>query len=262
MGQARRRRCEFRGGAGLKEKYRPTSPCLEEFEPKSPNQKNCEICQPFARRARNASEANAKYQAAPKKFARRAQQYRRKRADAAGRQFRRVGSVQKCGYRDKRGRRGEGCEIKYKLRSSSQKYCDRCQLRADAERARDYRDKHPEKEKARSTARWKTVRERLAKIKGGELIPVRPIEEGTRMNIRLAARLLRQGLNPYRMTDELYPPSSAFSGLSKREKAADRAKRFDRTKKFLRYHRDRIELEMAAAVTPPPDLSTEIHSLP
>jgi len=255
------KRCEFQGGAGLEEKYRPKSACLGDFEPNSPNQKNCEICKPFARRAHNAIEANAKYQADPKKYAKRAREHRWKKSRAAGRPCRRIGSTQRCEYRDKRRRRPEGCQIKYKVRSSAQRYCDPCQLRADADRAQDYRDKHPEKEKARQTSRWKTVREQLEKIKAGELIPARPIEQGTRENIQLAARLRREGLKPYQMTDLLYPPPSAFSELSKTQKAADRAKRFDRTKKFLRYHEDRIDLEMRR-VPPPSDLSTEIHSLP
>jgi hypothetical protein len=255
------KRCEFQGGTGLKEKYRPTSPCLNEFEPNSPNQKNCEICRPFARKAHNAIEAASKYRADPKKSAQKAREYRWNRRKAAGRQCRRIGSMQRCEYRDKRGKRSEECEIKYKVRSSAQRYCDPCRLRADADRAQDYRDKYPEKEKARQRARWKTMREQLAKIKAREFIPVRPIEEATMQKIRLSARLLREGLKPYQMTDQLYPPSAAFSQLSKKEKAADKAKRFDRLKKLLRYHQDRIDLEKLR--TPPsPELSTEIHSLP
>jgi hypothetical protein len=177
MSPRAKRRCQFQGGAGMEEKYRPKSPCLNEFEPSSPNQRNCDVCRPFARRAHNAVEANAKYQADPRKYAKRARENRWKQRKIAGRPCRRIGSMRRCEYRDKRGRRGEGCEIKYELRSSAQRYCDPCQLRADADRAQDYRDEHPEKEKARQKARWKTVREQLAKIKNGEFMP-KPVSPG------------------------------------------------------------------------------------
>ena len=170
------KRCEFQGGAGLEEKYRPKSACLGEFEPSSPNQKNCEICRPFARRAHNAIQANAKYRTDPKKYAKRARKNRWRRKKATGRPCRRIGSMQRCEYRDKCGKRGEGCEIKYKLRSSAQRYCDPCQLQADADSAQEYRDTHKSEVARRDRERHKREREALAKIKTGELVrkPVSP----------------------------------------------------------------------------------------
>jgi hypothetical protein len=256
-----KRRCEFQGGTGLEEKYRPKSPCLGEFEPNSPNQKNCAVCRPSARRMHNAREASKKYRAAPKKYAKRSRENRWKQRKADGRPCPRLGVSVACKYRDKRGKRGAGCLTRFERRSSFQRFCPVCRTHAEADRAREYREAHPEKEKARGVARWKTVREQLRKIKAGEFIPARPIEQGTKVNIQLAARLLREGLKPYQMTDRLYPPGPDFSALPKREQAADRAKRFDRTKKFLRYHKHRIELEQKGS-SPSSDLSTEIHSLP
>jgi uncharacterized Zn finger protein (UPF0148 family) len=48
-----RKSCEFRGGAGLEEKFRPPAPCLGEFEVRPQNvwiQKFCDACAPFAYR--------------------------------------------------------------------------------------------------------------------------------------------------------------------------------------------------------------------
>jgi hypothetical protein len=47
----------------LEEKHRPILPCLGWFEPKTWNQKNCEVCAPFAHRAHQRAEKKAAYAA-------------------------------------------------------------------------------------------------------------------------------------------------------------------------------------------------------
>jgi hypothetical protein len=136
------RDCEYKGGIDKPETYRPAQPCLGKFHPDSHNQKNCAVCKPFARLAHNAVMAAAKYQADTKKAAEIALTNRHKRRKDAGDPVRPIGRMQPCEYRDKGGKRGEGCEIKYKVRSSAHKYCDPCQLHADADRAQEYRDTH------------------------------------------------------------------------------------------------------------------------
>jgi hypothetical protein len=175
------KRCEFQGGAGLPEKYRPKAPCLGEFDVSRPNnaewQRYCAVCAPFAKKWVSAQNANARYKGEPEKYAKITRENRWKRRKASGGPCRHIGSMQPCEYRDKRRKRGQGCEIRYKLRSSAQRYCDPCQLRADADRAQDYRDKYPEKEKARQLTRSKTTRELLNKIKKGEYVP-KPVSPG------------------------------------------------------------------------------------
>ncbi len=68
----------------------------------------------------------------------------------------------------------------------------------------------------------------------------RPIEEITKARIRLAASLQLRGLNPYAMTDLLYP---ATVDLSQKQKGADKIRRFDLTKKFLKNHAAQIGAE-------------------
>jgi hypothetical protein len=152
------KRCEFQGGLELEEKYRSSLPCLVEFEPSSPNAKYCENCAPFAKKWLSAQNANARYRAEPEKYAKITRENRWKRKKAVGRACRRIGSMQRCEYRDKRGRRGVGCEIKYKLRSSAQRYCDPCQLHADADRAQEHRDTHHDELLLIYRARGKTLR--------------------------------------------------------------------------------------------------------
>jgi hypothetical protein len=177
--------CEFRGGLGLPEKwsngvglpekwggelpeqYRPPEPCLGQFEvrPQGRPAKYCKVCSPFAKKALSAMKANANYKADPVKGAKIARTNKHKRRKAAGLPIRPIGSMQPCQYPDKHGgKRAEGCEIKYKLSGSFQKYCGPCQLRADADRAQAYRDEHPEEVKARNVLLWELRRQNLVDL--------------------------------------------------------------------------------------------------
>lgn len=138
-------RCQYQGGAGREEQYRPPTPCLGEFQvgPKNAKRaKYCKVCAPFAKKALSAENAAAAYKADPKTHAKITLTNRHNRRKAAGRPIRPIGSMQACQYPDKNGKRAEGCKRTFKVRSSAQKFCDPCQLRADADRAQDYRDKH------------------------------------------------------------------------------------------------------------------------
>lgn len=64
--------CQFQGDG-----------CLRQFEPKSPNQKNCDVCQKPAKRARNLAHALAAYRADPEKYRKRRRQQRAKDPEAA-----------------------------------------------------------------------------------------------------------------------------------------------------------------------------------
>jgi hypothetical protein len=166
------KRCKFQGGQGLEEKYRPTSPCLVDFEPNSPNAKYCEKCRPFAKKWLSAQNANARYKAEPEKYAKITRENRWKRKKAAGRSVRRIGSMQRCEYPDQHEKRGEGCEINYKLESSGQKYCQNCQKLATRDTAKRSRKNHLADIHLRDNLRHKHEREQLAKIKTGELVEV------------------------------------------------------------------------------------------
>lgn len=160
--------CEFQGGAGRPEKYRPSQPCLGEFEVRPQNahrSKYCKVCAPFAKKALSAENANARYKAEPEKFAKITRRNRWKRAKAAGRSCRRMGSIQRCQYRDKRGRRGEGCLGKFALKSSFQKFCDSCQKHADADRARASRIKYRAEINRRDRDRAKRQRDLADRMK-------------------------------------------------------------------------------------------------
>lgn len=219
--------CDFRGGIGLPEKwrevelpegwggelpeqYRPPKPCLGQFE-KRPNcrpAKSCEVCSPFAKALLSALKANANYKADPVKGAKIALKNRHKRRKAAGRPIRPIGSMQPCQYPDKHGgKRAEGCEITFKVGSSAQKFCDPCQLRADADRAQAYRDAHPEEVKATNVLRWKSQRERLNGAKRLENIEGLDLKTGLRVSL-LAHRFV-EGAKLYDMRegDIVYPNS-------------------------------------------------------
>ena len=102
---------------------------------------------------------------------------------------------------------------------------------------------------------------------GGERVPVKKIEETTKARITLAACLRIDGVKPYDMTDSIYPRNP---DLAPAQRASDRTRRFDATKKLLDRHRDRIELEKRRLAALPQSernatrdaLSTQIHSLP
>ena len=128
----------------------------------------------------------------------------------------RLGATVQCKYRDKHGRRGEGCLRKFNRKSSFQKFCAVCQKRADADRAQEYRDRFPKKEKARQAHRWTIVRQELAalsELRAGANTPRpaprrrgRPIQETTKARIQIAARLELDGLERYgQITDRLFP---------------------------------------------------------
>jgi hypothetical protein len=119
---AMKKRCEFQGGAGLPEKYRPKSPCLGEFEPTVKTQKFCKVCQFFAYAAKDYAD----YHANRKKLLERDRENRQRRAKAAGRPYRILGNTYPCEYRDQRGKHGEGCLRKFKLNSGRQVHCRVC----------------------------------------------------------------------------------------------------------------------------------------
>jgi len=239
--------CEFRGGADLPEKYlryRPAAPCLGEFERANPREVYCDNCKPVARKWQQLRAQTARYEANPKKYRRRARVYRGNRAKSAGRKLRRVGRTYKCEYRDKRGKRGKGCLGTYKLRSSAQRYCDPCQLRADSDRAQKYRDDHHEELLPVYREKGKTLR-RLAKkgkrVEAGEFVPAPPIEPIVKARITMAASLQIEERKPYAMKDRLYPIRPHGEDLAASAKERDR--QFDSTKKFLKKHSPRIALE-------------------
>jgi hypothetical protein len=159
--------CEFQGGRGLEEKYHPPSPCLGEFVRTAPNQKYCMVCQPFAKQARNTLNANAAYKAAPAKHAKRTRENRWKRRKAAGRPVRRIGTSWFCEYRNKDGKRGDRCQVKFIVRGASQRYCDVCQRHADADRAQNYRDTHHDDLLVMYRKKGKTLRQQA---KQGKII--------------------------------------------------------------------------------------------
>jgi hypothetical protein len=186
-----KKRCEYQGGRGREDQYRPPKPCLDEFEvgPKNGKRaKYCKVCAPFAKKALSAERANVRYKANKKEFAKIARENRWKRAKAAGRKIRRLGRIYPCEYR-KDGERGEGCLGEFKATSSAQKYCGVCQKHADADRSAVWREEHPEDVKARGVARWKTITEQLDQAnrrKGG-----RPAEDKRAARVE---QLIKQGM--------------------------------------------------------------------
>jgi hypothetical protein len=146
-----KRQCQFRGEG-----------CLSEFEARSPNQKNCAVCQKSAKKAHNTAKANAVYKANPAKFAKRTRENRWKRKKAAGRPVLRIGALCRCQYRNQRGKRGAGCLVKFARKSSFQKFCEVCRKHADADRAQNYRDVHREELRPMYRAKGKRLRELAA----------------------------------------------------------------------------------------------------
>jgi|ERR1700722_5788330 len=264
-------RCEFQGGANLSEKYRkkynPAAPCFGEFDRKNPREKYCDNCKPVARRWQQLKSALTNYHADRKKAAKRALKSRLKRRKADGRPVRVVlGHLYPCAYRKGR-KRGEGCLGKFKATSSAQKFCAVCRKHADAEIARKSRKAHTLDIRLRDRLRSKARRDALAKLRAGKFVPVRQIEELTKTRISLAACLQIERVNPYGMAAYLYP---AAPDLARQEEAADRTRRFDATKKFLRRRKGLIDAEQRRLVVLPEaerkaireELSTQIHSLP
>jgi hypothetical protein len=234
--------CEFRGGANLpekyREKYRPTSPCLGEFDRKNPREKYCDNCKPVARRWQQLKAALAKYHADEKKAAKRALKNRLKRRKAQGQPVRIVlGRLYACAYRKNR-KRGEGCLGTFRATSSAQKFCAVCQKHADADRAQKYREDHRDKLLPKYRARGKRLRELAAhgkRFEDGELVRARPIDEIGKARIALAACLRLDSIKAYAMKDHLSPLQSTND---------TRDRQFDRTKKFLKDQKERIDLEM------------------
>ncbi len=201
-----KKRCQFQGGDGLEEKYRPPSPCLGEFlvlRPcNEPRQKYCRVCAPFAKKWLNARNAAARYKAEPNKYAKVTRENRWKRRKAAGRPCPRLGIMVQCQYHDKQGRRGKGCLGRFERKSSFQKFCAVCQKHADANRAQDYRDRHPDKEKARQALRWKRQRDEIASLRSqaaqGQLLAV--LQKAPESWGRILLYLLR---NPRALNDQV-----------------------------------------------------------
>jgi hypothetical protein len=163
------KRCQFQGGAGLEEKYRPASPCLGDFlvgrSCNEPRQKYCEVCAPFAKKWLSAQNANASYKRDPERLAKITRENRWKRRKAAGRPCPRLGIMVRCKYRDKQGRRGKGCLGKFERKSSSQKFCAVCHKHANADIARNSRRAHLAEIRRRDSDRYKREREAIARGK-------------------------------------------------------------------------------------------------
>ena len=235
-------RCEFRGGADLpekyREKYRPTSSCLGEFDRKNPREKYCDTCKPVARRWQQLDAALKKYHTDEKKAAKRALKNRLKRRKAEGRPVRVLGRLYPCAYR-KNGNRGEGCVGQFKPTSSAQKFCKVCRKHAAAETARRSRLKHQEKIKQKDHERWETLMKDASRGKS-----FRPDARGltslTKSRITLAACLAADGLSEYAMADQLNPGSSET--LEARRQSL---------RSFWRTQRRRLELETAGVAARP-----------
>jgi hypothetical protein len=142
------RPCEFKGDG-----------CLGEFEPKSPNQKNCKVCQADAKRARNLATALAAYAANPEFFRAKARAQRAKDPAAT--------KAKKNAYRtankdrlnaNERARRALDRE-KYAAKQRAKYAADPVKYRALGKRSRE---KHKAEILPRDRARAKLQRE-LAK---------------------------------------------------------------------------------------------------
>src|ERR1017187_3745474 len=235
-------RCEFRGGADLhekyREKYRPALSCLGEFDRKNPREKYCDNCKPVARRWQQLKAALANYNADRKRAAKRALKNRLKRRRTQGRPVRIVlGRLYQCAYRKNR-KRGAGCLGKFRATSSAQRFCAVCRKHADADRAQKYRDDHREELLPMYRQKGKRLRELAAqgkRVEAGELVRARPIDEIGKARISLAACLRLDSIKAYAMKDHLSPLQSTND---------TRDRQFDRTKKFLKDHKERIDLEM------------------
>ena len=139
-----KRTCEFKGGIGRAERYRPPDPCLWEFEVKPKNiarAKYCKVCAPFAKKALSAENANARYKADKRSSPRSPAQIGGPEGKPPVDHAVAVGSLQSCEYRDEHGKRGKGCERNYKLRSSARKYCDPCRKHIQLDRAPNTKQK-------------------------------------------------------------------------------------------------------------------------
>lgn len=82
--------------------------------------------------------------------------------------------------------------------------------------------------------------DKVAAIDAGELVSSPLIDKE---RIARAARLEIDGINPYKMTDQLYPPNKGFTRLTREQQRKNFDRRFDRVKKFLKNNRKRIDLE-------------------
>jgi len=84
------------------------------------------------------------------------------------------------------------------------------------------------------------------RVEEGEFMPARTIDPQSEARIRMAAclRIENPRITEYQMTDHLYPPGPYFAGLSKGKKSDDHDRRFDSTKKLLKFHDGRFALEI------------------
>jgi hypothetical protein len=156
---AMKKRCEFLGGVGLEEQFRPPVPCLGEFELSShptggQNRIYCDVCRPFAHRAHEL----AHYHANRKKIAKKNRTKRRKRAEAAGRVYRPLTGMRSCQYRDEHGKRGEGCLLKFKPKNGRQIYCGVCKKLALADAGKKWREDHAAEIHQVASSRWAALR--------------------------------------------------------------------------------------------------------
>jgi hypothetical protein len=147
MTSAKTRQCTHRGEG-----------CLLQFKPESPNQNNCEVCRVPARKAHNLEYALKKYQADPKKAAKRALTNRHKRLRKAGKKIVRLGVKVPCMYGTKEGKRGDGCKKTFTRTRALQKFCENCRKLANREIAKASRIKHKAEIKARDSQRNKEMR--------------------------------------------------------------------------------------------------------
>jgi hypothetical protein len=152
------RDCKFQGGVGHDPKYRPEQSCLRKFNPTSHNQKNCDVCKRFARLAHNAEIAAANYRANTLMAAKKALENRHKRLKKTGKAIVRLGVMVRCEYRTKARKRGKDCLGTFKRTRPLQKFCENCRRLADAQIAKDSRERHHLEIKARNRDRAKKMR--------------------------------------------------------------------------------------------------------
>ena len=218
------KRCQFKGGAGLKAKFRPALPCLRWFRPKAhaSAQKYCEVCRPFAEKAMSRARKNREYAANPEKFRARARKH--------------LPST----YRETDPKKYRTMQDAVNAKQRAWRQTNPQQSAACSAR---YRGKNPEKAKQSQVKYHKGLHELAAlgkKLRTGKPVPMqfqtarrrgRPIEQTTAARITLTACLQIEGLSPGAIRNELFP---GYSNIEAQK---------DAWKKFLKRNGKQIELD-------------------
>jgi hypothetical protein len=164
------KRCEFQGGVGLEEKFRPPTPCLGEFEATT-CKKYCDVCRPFA----NAAKTLAYGQANRAKLAKKSHRERQQRAKSSGRPLLTLGVMVRCQHRGEDGKRAPGCLRRFKRKAGAQKYCSNCKPLVKAINRKKSERKHAPEISAKASDRWETMKAAVAlakKVEAGEAVTV------------------------------------------------------------------------------------------